>query len=80
MHKLLLSIICGILICVSFAYAENSADQKLSITDFDINIDSQTDANVQNGNIISVTARPNSHVSFDIDIQNLYTTEEDIKI
>jgi len=53
---------------------------KLSIKDLDVKVDGKTDKNLKDGDRISKEAKPGSRVVFDIEIENLFTKEEDLKI
>jgi hypothetical protein len=53
---------------------------KLIISDLDIKVDSKTDKNVQNNTKIGKEAAPGSKVEFKLEIENLFTDDEDLKI
>jgi len=61
----------------------NTSSIKLRISDLDVKIDGGTDKNIEDeadGYEISKEARPGSYVEFEIEIENLYTDEEDVDI
>jgi len=53
---------------------------KLQIKDLDVKVDGKTDKNLKDGDKISKEAKPGSKVIFDIEIENLFTKEEDLEI
>jgi len=57
----------------------HSQGTKLAISKLEVEVDGR-DVTVNNGDSISKEAEPGSKVSFDIEIENLYTREEDINI
>ncbi|MFH1850560.1 MAG: Ig-like domain-containing protein, partial [archaeon] len=53
---------------------------KLRIADLDVKVDSKTDKNMNDGERISEDAGPKSEVTFNFEIENLFTRAEDVKI
>jgi len=53
---------------------------KLRITDLDIKVGDNTDKNVQNNSRISKEAAPGDKLSFDLEISNFFTNDEDLEI
>ena len=53
---------------------------KLRITDLDIKVGSKTDKNVQNNSRIRKEAAPGDEISFDLEISNFFTNDEDLEI
>jgi hypothetical protein len=57
-----------------------SKGPKLIISDLDIKVDSKTDKNIRNGSKISKDAAPGSKVEFKLELENLFTKDEDLDI
>jgi len=53
---------------------------KLAITDIDVKVDSKSSTNVNNNSVISREAKPGSTVKFEIEVENLFTSAEDLEI
>jgi len=53
---------------------------KLAISDLDVKVDKKTDKNLNNNTKIDKEAVPGSIVEFKLEIENLFTDEEDLKI
>jgi len=53
---------------------------KLTISDFDIKVDTKTDKGIQNNTKISKEAAPGSKVEFKLEVENLFTDDEDLDI
>ena len=54
--------------------------KKLRITELDIKVDGKTDKNLANGETIKREAKPQSEIEFEINVENGFTDEEDLKI
>ncbi|MCH8003110.1 MAG: lamin tail domain-containing protein [Nanoarchaeota archaeon] len=53
---------------------------KLQISDLDVKVDGKTDKNLIDGDKISKEAKPGSKVIFSIEVENLFTDDEDLEI
>ncbi|MBI2134512.1 lamin tail domain-containing protein [Candidatus Woesearchaeota archaeon] len=53
---------------------------RLRITDLDIKVGSKSDKNVQNNSRIKKEAAPGDKISFDLEIKNFFTNDEDLEI
>jgi len=53
---------------------------KLQISDLDVKVDGKTDKNLIDGDKISKEAKPGSKVIFNIEVENLFTDDEDLEI
>jgi hypothetical protein len=53
---------------------------KLGINNIKVKVDKKKDKNINEGETISKDAKPGSEVKFDIEVENLFTREEDIDI
>jgi hypothetical protein len=53
---------------------------KLFIKDIDVKVNGDTDKNLEDGDKINDEAKPGSKVVFDIEVENLFTDEQDLKI
>jgi len=53
---------------------------RLVISDLDVKVDGKTDKNIGNSTKIDKEAKPGSKVEFKLEIENLFTKEEDLKI
>ena len=53
---------------------------KLFIKDIDVRVDDDTDKNLNDGDKISKDAKPGDTIKFDIEVENLFSSSEDIDI
>ncbi|MEK6869044.1 MAG: putative Ig domain-containing protein, partial [Nanoarchaeota archaeon] len=53
---------------------------RLIISDLDVKVDTKTDKGIQNNTKISKEAAPGSRVEFKLEIENLFTDDEDLEI
>ena len=53
---------------------------KLMITDVDVKVDSKSDKNMENGDVVSEEAKPGSKVKFSIEVFNNFTDAADVEI
>ena len=53
---------------------------KLIISDLDVKVDTKTDKGIQNNTKISKEAAPGSKVEFKLEVENLFTDDEDLEI
>jgi len=53
---------------------------KLRIKRVDVKVDGKTDKNLKNGDKIGEEAKPGSKVDFEVEVENLFTREEDLEI
>lgn len=53
---------------------------KLTISDLDVKVDTKTDKSMQNNTKISKEAAPGSKVEFKLEVENLFTDDEDLEI
>ena len=53
---------------------------RLIISDLDVKIDAKTDKSIQNNTKISREAAPGSKVEFNLEVENLFTDDEDLEI
>ena len=57
-----------------------SEGPKLAVIDLDVKVDGKTDKNLDDGDKIDEEAKPGSKVRFDIELENLFTDDEDLEI
>src|SRR3989344_606036 len=74
--SLLLSLVIFIFL-MSTAYAAGS---KLVFTDVDVKVGSKTSKNLDNGDTIDDEAEPGDTVEFRVEVQNNFTSAEDLEI